>query len=178
MKSETRKVSKLTDNKFVNIYSVEDSEFEIKGYQYAERRGIDSVAFICYDSSRKEQGYLLNLEYTPPTNQFLFRAFGGSFDKDKIPVEIVIDEVKEECGFKVKAQDCLFLGKVFVSTQMNQYCHLYLVNVNSLELAKREPENKVEAVSCPNWRLYEDIIDGDDWKSIAIISKYLNYNKI
>jgi hypothetical protein len=44
-----RTIKTLTQNKFLNIKEVEDLKNNVKGYQFAERRGVDSIAFICYD---------------------------------------------------------------------------------------------------------------------------------
>ena len=170
-----RMVKQLTNNKFLNIKEVTDPENNVRGYQFAERRGVDSVAFICYDSSKVyELGYtkfLLNKEYTPPTNEFHVRAFGGSIDKDKPKTEIVKEEVKEECGFEVKEKSIHELGKVFVSTQMNQYCHLFLVEVDDSLKCDREPENETEATSTPIWVTEEELVNGTDWKSIVILHR-------
>lgn len=166
-----RIVNKLTDNKFLNIYNVIDPENNVNGYQFAERLGIDSIAFICCDDSNLDKTeYLLNMEYTPPTNEFHLRAFGGSLDKSKEPKEIVVAELKEEAGFD-EYKRIQYLGKVFVSTQMNQYCHLFIIFVDKNKQGQREPENKIEAMAEPKWVLAEDIIEGSDWKAITIFSK-------
>lgn len=171
-----RIVKQITTNKFLNIKEVNDSENNCKGYQFAERKGVDSVAFICYNSKVNPDNdtygkFLLNKEYTPPTNEFHFRAFGGSLDKQKSMIDIVKDEIKEECGYEVVEKKIHELGKVFVSTQMNQYCYLYLINILGAKNTGRKPENKIEAMAETVWRKEEEIINGDDWKSISIIQK-------
>ena len=44
-----RIVKKMTDNKFINLYEIQDPSKHVKGFQFAERLGKDSVAFICHD---------------------------------------------------------------------------------------------------------------------------------
>ena len=44
-----RTVKQLTNNKYLNIKEVVDKENHVTGFQFAERRGVDSVAFICLD---------------------------------------------------------------------------------------------------------------------------------
>ena len=165
----TRNVTKLTDNKFLNIFAVTDPAIHANGYQYAERRGVDSVAFVCYDANQGK--FLINDECTPPTGEFLLRAFGGSFDKDKTPEAIVMDEVKEECGYLVDSEKVYGLGKAFVSTQMNQYCHLFMVDITGLEATHREPENAMEAMAQTKWLTWEQIQGTFDWKSVVIITR-------
>jgi hypothetical protein len=41
-----REIKKLTDFKFINIKEVVEPEKNVKGYQFAERLGVNSVAFI------------------------------------------------------------------------------------------------------------------------------------
>ena len=173
-----RTIKQLTDNRFLNIKEVADSDMHVKAYQFAERKGIDSIAFICvkFGEMSMEDGsydlrFLLNHECTPPTGEFLNRAFGGSIDKDKTYEGIVIDEVREEAGYKVDEAHVYTLGNVFVSTQMNQYCYLFLVEIDDSMKVEREPENACEATSTPIWMTENNIIGGSDWKAITIIQK-------
>ena len=173
-----RIIKQLTNNKFLNIKEVVDEEHHVKGYQFAERRGVDSIAFICYDSNTNE--FLLNNEYKSPVNSMILSAFGGSLDKDVNKMDIVIGEVREEAGFEVTEDDVVELGKMFVSTQMNQYCYLYLVYVFKSEQKDRQPENKVEALATTQW-IYNDfdVFNGiEDWKTISIIAKSENQGLI
>jgi hypothetical protein len=164
-----RTIRQLTDNKFLNIKEVQDKENGVSGYQFAERMGVDSVAFICFD--KRSLSFLLNNEYKPPVNEMILGAFGGSLDKNKDLVDIVKEEVKEEAGFMVTKEDIRFLGKVLVSTQMNQFCHLYLVFVDRNKQGEREPENEVEERSKTEWHTWnEKIYAINDWKPITIIS--------
>jgi len=168
-----REVEKITDNRFVNIFEVYDPDNHCKGYQFAERRGVDSVAFILYNRDSKK--FIINKEFTPPTGTFMQRAFGGSLDKKgKEPIDIVIEEVEEEAGYSVTYYDIYYLGKCFVSTQMNQFCLLYIVFVNDSKKVERKPENEMEASALPVYCSSNDIFEGEDWKAITILSKAIN----
>ena len=167
-----RIVKKLTDNKFLNIMEVKDLENNVNGYQYAERLGVDSVAFICWDKNQSEM-FLFNKEYKPPVNKFILGAFGGSMDKNKSPEEIVIAETKEEAGYEVTKEDVHYLGKVMVSTQMNQFCHLFVVFVDKKQEQRRDPENAIEAMAKTEWMIWDEaeFCKMEDWKPLAIIFK-------
>jgi len=165
-----RVIKQITNNKFLNIKEVSDPDMGCKGYQFAERKGVDSIAFICYDKMTNK--FLLNNEATPPIGAFLKRAFGGSLDKDMVHEEIVKEEVLEEAGYEVELKNIKSLGKFFVSTQMNQYCYLYIVIVSDQYKSERKPQNACEALSEPVWLSEEEIINGEDWKSIVILNKY------
>jgi len=160
---------KVTDFKFLNIKKIVDPDNNVQGYFFAERLGTDSVAFICYDA--RSSKFLVNNEYKPPIDEFILGAFGGSLDKDRTPEEIVIAEVKEEAGFRVNQNDVKYVGKAFVSTQMNQFCHLFLVYVDRDKQEEREPENAVEAMAETQWISQQEVWKLDDWKAIAILGK-------
>lgn len=146
-------------------------------YYFSERAGIDSVAFILYD--RKIDKFCAVNERKPPLDEtrednkaFLVTAFGGSLDEaDCTPLEIVIREAKEESGSDITADDILPLGKVMVSTQSNQFCHLYLVIVNADKMGETDPQNEIEAEATLEWFNREDAYDYEDWKLITIIAK-------
>jgi len=170
-----RVVTKLTDNRFLNIKQVVDPSKGVRGYQFAERAGTDSVAFICYD--KNNQQILLNKEFKPPIDEFILGAFGGSIDKEKSFEQIVIGEVREEAGFIVDRESVQYLGKVMVSTQMNQFCHLYVVMVDKNDQREREPENEIEKMATTEWIDYSAmgyIAELKDWKPLAILYKAIN----
>jgi len=164
-----RTVIKLTDFKFINIYNVQDLEKNVNGYFYAERLGKDSIAFICYDRNTKK--FLLNNEFKPPVDKFICSAFGGSLDNSNVPYQVVISEVQEEAGFEVGVKDIYFLGRSFVSTQMNQYCYLYIVFVDKNNESEKHPENDIEAMATTLWMKKEEVFELEDWKSITIVVK-------
>jgi 8-oxo-dGTP pyrophosphatase MutT (NUDIX family) len=167
-----RIITKLTDYRFLNLKQVVDPEFNVKNYQFAERLGKDSIAFVCYDKNRHQ--ILLNEEFKPPIGKFVVTAFGGSLDKEKDVKTIVQDEVREEAGFDVEIKDIIEVGSVFVSTQMNQWCRLYLVYVNKGMQKERQPENDVEKIARLQWYNINDegfYINSPDWKALTILSK-------
>jgi hypothetical protein len=163
-----RTIKQLTNNKFLNIKEIADPEMGVKGFQFAERRGVDSVAFICYD--RDPELFLLNTELKVPINKMLKGAFGGSLDKDKEPIDIVIDEVKEEAGFTVTKEDVYLVGKVMVSTQMNQFCYLYIVFVNKDKQEDKKPQDEIEALAKTTWDSWDKLDELEDWKPITILA--------
>lgn len=153
-------------NKFLQI-----KEWKRKGqrYFYAERLGVDSVAFVLHDRNKGKFG--LVREFKPPIDDFLITAFGGSLDKDVPMGQIVKEEVKEEAGYDVIPADISYAGRAFVSTQMNQWCYLYLVDVTNTKQGEREPETYLEADASVEWLYPEQIKSGDDWKAITILTK-------
>ncbi|SHO81227.1 hypothetical protein MNB_SV-15-761 [hydrothermal vent metagenome] len=145
-------------------------------YIYAERVGIDSIAFILYDKNKNR--FALIQESKPPldTNEYLVSlvtAFGGSMDIDITPQEICKIEVEEEAGYEVELEKIHFVGESLVSTQMSQICKLFLVDVTDNQKTKKaeyEIENKHQDDSII-WLNRDEVMDNGDWKSIYIISK-------
>jgi nicotinamide mononucleotide adenylyltransferase len=154
-------------NKFLNIKIAR----EIGGdpYYYAERLGRDSIAFILYN--KKTNLYGITREFKPPINQFLNTAFGGSIDSNNCLLDIAKQEVLEEAGYKDAKM--ISLGKVFVSTQMNQFCYLYVSDITDAKFHGRQPQNKTEAASSVIWLNEEEIIKTEDWKATTILTKFL-----
>jgi len=153
-----------------------ESFFKVKKvddwYLYGERLGVDSIAFILYDSN-KEKPFGIIEEIKPPLYERgiekLKTAFGGSIDKNKNLIDIVIDEVREEAGYIVGPENVEFVGKIFVSTQMNQFCYLYFVDINNSKFVGQNlEENEKGNVK---WVSKDEIVIGKDWKAITILTK-------
>jgi len=156
-------------------------------YQYSERGGVDSIAFILYkkvtdSNNKKGKFFALINEAKPPLDERegclakRITAFGGSIDSDKERQEICRSEVMEESGYEVSLDDITFIGETMVSTQMSQLCSLYLVDVTGKEKTlKAEYEDTDENVI---WMTSDEVMDNNDWKSIFILSKSIVGNII
>ena len=155
-------------------------------YYYAERGGRDSIAFILYDQKSGLVGLIS--ESKPPLDEVFkekhmrITAFGGSIDMDgKTPDEICQIEVFEEAGYKVDMERILCVGTTMVSTQMNQGCIGYIVDVTDLEPGMTEADlmNEEQQLKDPDefnhnkvvWCNDDDVMHNNDWKSIWIFSK-------
>ena len=70
------------------------------------------------------------------------------------------------------------VGSTMVSTQMNQICYLYLVDVTDIEKThKTESEMKDNIDTNGNktiWYNECDVVKNQDWKSIFIITQALH----
>lgn len=140
-------------------------------YEYSERPGMDSIAFVLYDRDSGKVG-LIN-ESKPPLDErtgseaTLTTAFGGSIDMDKAPIEICRVEVEEEAGYTVPLDHMYLVGTTMVSTQSSQMMHAYLVDITGLEKTDTTESKLHETV----WMTPNEVIDNDDWKSIYICAK-------
>jgi 8-oxo-dGTP pyrophosphatase MutT (NUDIX family) len=149
-----------------------------KGYVYAERKGVDSVAFILLANNASDERRIgLLREFKPPLDSFLVTAFGGSIDSDNYKdnlKKLVVDEVLEEAGFTISEDNVKSYGKVYVSTQSNQFCHLFAVEVDKLKQGERTTTNPMEKKSSVAWITLPEVFKLEDWKSITIITKRLS----
>lgn len=157
-------------------------------YFYAERKGVDSVAFILLDENRSDKYGVVN-ERKPPMDErygelvFVETAFGGSndmIDDEKyfaMSEEEVIEhfkdlvrtEAREEGGYDVPMDKIKFISKELVSTQMNQWAFLFVVNVTGVKQGKTDPQNAEEAMATIRWKNLKQVQKMNDWKTKSII---------
>lgn len=152
--------------------------FKVKkndNFYYGERLGTNSVAFVLVSKeSTDPKPYGVVKEYKDPIDQFVITAFGGSIDEEEYRNDLehlVQVEVAEESGFRVEKEDIWYLGKVFVSTQMNQYCHLFIVYVDKNEAGPKTTTNPTELTATVVWLDGKEVVELEDWKAATILSK-------
>ena len=158
---------------------------------YAERKGIDSVAFVLFDKSDDKVKYCLVNETKPPMEEFnsdkevfLTTAFGGSQDKvnrdeyvelsedSKLDLmkTIALSECSEEGGYDITDDSrILFLDKVLLSTQMNQYVYCFAFDVTGLDFKGTRPQDRGEEKATLVWVSQEDIESSECIKARAIV---------
>lgn len=159
-------------------------------YEYVERGGIDSIAFILLN--RKNNTFGLIKEAKPPMDEIMGRrvqmitAFGGSIDSKKNPFEICQEEVKEESGYVVSIENNIhYVGKTLVSSQMNQMCWLFLVDITDIKKTEKaeyelqkEKDIKENGQDEVIFMDYDSLMSNMDWKSITIYSLAKHQNII
>ena len=150
-------------------------------FYYCERKGQDSIAFVLFATNLEDHKRIgVVREYKSPIGIPLITAFGGSIDDEKYHENLytlVIDEVLEESGFRVSEKDIVYYGKVYVSTQMNQYCHLFAVSVDKFVQGLRTTENPLELQSVIEWLTLPEVFKLEDWKAILITAKRMAEEK-
>jgi hypothetical protein len=147
------------------------------GFTYGERKGIDSVAFILASKEPNDpQPYGVVKEWKDPIEQFVTTAFGGSIDKPeyKEDLELLVQaEVIEESGFTVSKDDIWYVGKIFVSTQMSQFCHLFIVFIDKITQKEKTTTNATELKAEVTWVTAKQLFLLEDWKAPLIYSRAL-----
>ena len=182
---KTQKQESVNDESFIKHSPEIQDEHEILfdnpwlkvkkagGFIYSERKGTDSIAFILIATNANDERRIgLINEYKDPIGRFVTTAFGGSIDDVKYHNDLrllVKDEVMEESGFEIKNENINYYGKVMVSTQSNQFCHLFAVEVDKLSQQERTTNNPTELLSDVKWISMKEVQHLEDWKAQAII---------
>lgn len=159
-------------------------------YEYAERGGIDSIAFILFD--RQKDRFALIYESKPPRDEIeghevkMTTAFGGSIDSTHTYQQICQIEVLEEAGYQVPLERIHSVGKTLVSSQMSQMCEGFFVDVTNIEKThKAEYESVPEGTSEKEtefvgnnikWLSANELMINNDWKSIWIFAQAVHKN--
>lgn len=157
-------------------------------YFYAERKGMDSIAFILIDNNRDKKYGMINerkppMDYRMGEEVMMETAFGGSNDMIDVEEyinmsddeiishfkELVQTECREESGYRVDLDKIEFVSKELVSTQMNQFCYLFKVDVTGVEQGEKEPQNREEAIATVEWKSLKDVQKTNDWKAKTIL---------
>jgi len=143
-------------------------------YYYAERGGVDSIAFVLLDKTANKIGLIL--ESKPPMDEMAsievdyITAFGGSIDSPDSKTDIVITEVLEEAGYVVTADNVTEVGSTVVSTQMSQTLYAYTVDVTGIpKTAETEYESQGKG-DRTQWMTFTEALANSDWKSIFIMT--------
>jgi len=146
-------------------------------YVYAERKGVDSVAFVLFDKNQNNtKRFGVVRELKPSIDKMMPTAFGGSIDKEYYKQDLrvlVKEEVMEESGFDVELQDIKFYDRILVSTQMNQFCYLFAVSVDRNKQQDKTTTNPAELLAEVIWLDLGEVAALQDWKAITIIAKRL-----
>lgn len=134
-----------------------------KGFYYAERVGVDSVAFVLKDGAN----YGLLRCRQGATGVVANRAFTGSMDMENpSPIEALKTEAREEAGYDIDFQDTEFYGIYEVGHMTNEEVLLFLVNVTG------KTPHEVEWKGLEKYDLLGTVWNQSsiDWKAILIMN--------
>lgn len=143
-------------------------------FYYAERFGINSVAFICFDPSEPDKVLVLS-QWHAPLGKFINGAFTGSIDKDLSVLEILKEEVLEEAGYGVADTDVKFVGKYPVGSQTSEQVYLFLVLVSPETFVGVHPENEFEENTLRSLITIEQARTLREWKLQIILNAVPQY---
>jgi len=140
-----------------------------KGFDYLERKGVDSVAIFLIRQRRPGNVKVL-IRFQPLSvhnadiddQQKLFPCpVTGGIEEMEPRFYCALREVKEETGYQLNPDDLYHLTTYIVGTQTNERVYLYMADVTSYpELTEATNDGSYfESVSRNEWRDIEELKD-------------------
>jgi len=165
------KVTDSSDNgkkKYITLFRAQVPGRDDTTYDYVQRVGKNSVAFLLIDTSRKERPLQVLSQYSTPHDRFIHGAFTGSIDKDLPLKGIVVEEVQEEAGYDVGEERIHYISSEPVCGNSNEIVHLFIVDITGLKQELKQPENIFEANTQRTFLSPEEIRNSCEWKAQLI----------
>ncbi len=165
-----------------NSELVFESEFmnmkKVNNYFFAERKNIDSFAFVFFASNIDDDRRIgLSYDFQPSINKSIIKAFTSSINNvDVLDVrDLVVEEARKQAGFHIDKGQIEYLGKCLTSSKMSEFCHLFGVSVDKTRQVKKDINNNLKNDSSHYWSTVEEIKELEDWKAqIIVYKRYLN----
>lgn len=134
-----------------------------KGFMYAERKGVESIALFLIRRTSIDIEVLVR--YQPlcidnsVNSQPTFPCpITGTIDEGHTPAQSAVQEALEEAGYKIDEADLRFVTKYIVGTQTNEQCHLYWCDVTGKEPFEVKGDGSYfESVSANKWEPFSNI---------------------
>lgn len=131
---EDIKISELRDTKFVHPIKVTFNQ-NGKNKSWEAVRSHDSVAILLYH--KEKDSFLLVKQFRMPvylndnSKTFTYELCAGLLDKNKSIEEIVVEEIDEECGYKVDIKNIQKVTSFFTNVGISGGCqHLYFAVID------------------------------------------------
>lgn len=134
------------------------------GFQFAERKGRDSVAVFLVRRSDANEAYDVLIRQQPlcidpivPDQPVILRPcpITGGIDGDETPEQAAVREVQEEAGYSVEVVP---LGHYIVGTQTNEICYLYYADVTGHSPAEALQDGSYfESISINEWQPFSNL---------------------
>ncbi|MBQ0045764.1 MAG: NUDIX domain-containing protein [Mycoplasma sp.] len=138
-----------------------------QGFIYAQRRGVNSTAVLCFKKVKGKFSFLIRYQPLPVVNTIKHFKWDdcfacpitGSIEQNQTPSENVINEVYEEANLKISKKQIVSSTKFVSTTQMNETVFCFLVDVTSAKLVKKQQGDGsiFEDVSYNKWLTFEQV---------------------
>lgn len=175
-KIENLKISELKDTKFIHPIRV-TFEQNGKNKSWEAVRSHDSVAILLYHEEK--DAFLLVKQFRMPvylndsSKTFTYELCAGLIDKDKSIEEIVVEEIDEECGYRVNNKDIKRVTSFYTNVGISGGCqYLYYAKINeSMKIHEGGGINdeQIELYFLPTDEVDDFIFDEDKAKTPGLI---------
>lgn len=155
---------KIFDNPHVCMYQT------AKGFIFAQRKGINSTASLCFKKQRDGYIFLIRYQPLPILNNKNFAnidhslypcCITGSMENNQTPIQNCLAEVFEESGYMINEKDIVDTVNAVSTTQMNEIVYHYLIDLSNKEMkcAPTTDGSFFEKISKNVWVSEKELID-------------------
>ncbi|QZX49032.1 NUDIX domain-containing protein [Mycoplasma sp. E35C] len=150
----------LHETEWLNLYQTD------KGFIYAQRKSVNSIASLCFKHVGDEVMYLIHYQPQPELkskkcwNDLYPCPITGAIDPNETPLQAAIRETYEEGGIKVDLNQ--FHDQIYFvpSTQMNEIVYCFIFDVTNLEQEEPKTDGTLfESVSINKWMTQSEVED-------------------
>lgn len=144
-----------------------------KGFVYAQRKGINSIASLVFKKENNDFYFLIRKQLLPnlvleeKPEDFLYPScITGTIEEGDTPLETALRETFEEGGIYLENSHLRASGKYIATTQSNEVVYTFVFEKTS-EVVQTEPQNDgsyFEQISKNEWvslQKLEDILQND-----------------
>ncbi|MDC4183622.1 NUDIX hydrolase [Mycoplasma bradburyae] len=160
---------------YLSLYETE------KGFVYAQRQSINSIASLCFKYVDNEVMYLVHYQPMPEIevktkwDDLYPCPITGAIDHGETPLEAAIRETKEEGGIDINPNNFYDYIEFVASTQMNEIVHCFVFDVTGLKQEDPLTDGSIfEAVAKNKWLTQKEIEEILFNKKEAYLSSLFN----
>lgn len=151
----------LHKTKYLSLYKTK------QGFIYAQRKGINSTAMLCF--KKVKGGYLFLIRYQPlpvvntvkhlKWDDCYACPITGSIEENQSPLDNALNEIYEEANIKATKKNLVAGSYCVSSTQMNETVFNFLFDVTDCKTVnKKQGDGSIfENVSLNKWLTYKQV---------------------
>lgn len=134
-----------------------------KGFMYAERKGVESIALFLIRRTKTDIEVLVRyqplcIDNTMPNLPIFPCAVTGTIDACHTPEQSAVQEALEEAGYSITVDDLRLVTKYIVGTQTNEQVHLFWADVTGLEPVEIKGDGSYhESLSKNQWEPFSNL---------------------
>ncbi|WP_036459383.1 NUDIX hydrolase [[Mycoplasma] imitans] len=135
-----------------------------KGFVYAQRQSINSIASLCFKYVGDEVFYLVHYQPMPEIaiktkwDDLYPCPITGSIDPNESALEAAVRETQEEGGIKVDLNKFYDQVDYVASTQMNEIVHCFVFDVTGIEQHEPSTDGSIfEQVAKNKWHSQKEL---------------------
>ena len=136
-----------------------------KGFMYAERKGVESIALFLIRRTTTDIEVLVRyqplcIDNTTPNLPIFPCAITGTIDAGDTPEQSAVQEALEEAGYKIEEVNLRLVTTYIVGTQTNEQVHLFWCDVTGLEPVEVKGDGSYhESLSKNQWEPFSNLKD-------------------